>query len=160
MNHDEQLRQQLVNLLSERQAHASFGDAVADFPEEHINTTPPNMERSFWHLLEHIRLGQADILDYIRNPDYEQVEWPEGYWPPEGETTDMAGWQRTVEQFLADRQTLVEIVKDPETDLYAQIPHGEPGHNVLREVLVAADHNAYHIGEFSVLRGVMELWPE
>ena len=157
---DNALRQQLVNLLAQRQAHMSFEDAVADFPEAHFNTTPPNMDSSFWHLLEHIRLAQWDILDYIRNPAYEYRDWPRDYWPPLGARADRTAWQATVSQFLADRQALVDIIEDPETDLLAQIPHGEPGHTVLREVLVAADHNAYHIGEFAVLRQTLGLWPE
>ncbi|HQA66980.1 MAG TPA: DinB family protein [Aggregatilineales bacterium] len=158
MTTDAQLRQHLVNLLTQRQAHMAFEDAIADFPEEHYNTIPPNMDRSFWHLLEHIRIAQWDILDYIVNPQYEYLNWPDEYWPETGKQADRAAWQQTVEQFLHDRQTLVDLIEDPKTDLYAQIPHGEPGHNILREILVAADHNAYHIGEFAVLRQVMGLW--
>lgn len=158
MNSDDALRQQLVNLLMVQQAHMGFEDAVANFPQEHINTNPPQVEYTFWHLIEHIRICQWDILDYIRNPNYHELEWPKGYWPDPSAKTDWVGWNKTIQDFLRDRQALVDIVKDPATDLYAQIPHGYEGHNILREILVVADHNAYHIGELGILRQVMGLW--
>ncbi len=159
MNQDQELRKQLVNLLSVRQAHMTFEDAVADFPPDHINSRATNVTYTFWHLLEHLRLAQWDILDYIRNPNYVWQKWPESYWPAEDATTDLVGWDHSIEQFLADRQSLVEIVQDPATDLYAQIPHGSEGHNVLREIEVIGAHNAYHAGELGILRQVMGLWP-
>lgn len=159
MNSDQELRKQLVALLIVRQAHMSFEDAVADFPPEHINTRATNVTYTFWHLLEHLRRTQWDILDYIRNPNYVWQKWPDEYWPAEEETTDLVGWDNTIEQFLADRQALVDIIQNPDTDLYAQIPHGSEGHNVLREIEVIGAHNAYHIGELGNLRQVMGLWP-
>ncbi len=158
MNPDETLRQQLVNLLLKRQAHMLFEDAVADFPPQHINGRPPGVEYTFWHLLEHLRICQYDILDYIRNPHYEAPNFPDDLWPSRDAETDLAGWQQTIDRFLADRQALVDIVQNPQTDLYAQIPHGWDGHNILREILVVADHNAYHLGELGILRQVMGLW--
>ena len=158
MNSDQELRQQLINMLVKQQAHMQFEDAVTDFPEAHINVRPPQLDYSFWHLLEHLRICQYDILDYMRNPDYQILDFPAGYWPAKDTETDMVGWQHTIEQFLADRQAIVDIINDPETDLYAPIPHGWDGHNILREVLVVADHNAYHIGEFGILRQSLNLW--
>lgn len=158
MNPDQELRKQLVNMLIKRQAHMIFEDAIADFPKEHINTIPPELDYSFWHLLEHLRICQYDILDYIRNPEYKMLSFPDGYWPDKSTKTDLAGWQNTIDQFVADRQALVDIVYDPDTDLYVPIPHGWDGHNVLREILVVADHNAYHIGEFGILRHMLKLW--
>ncbi len=158
MKLDQELRQQLVNMLLKRQAHMLFEDAVADFPESHINTRPPNVEYSFWHLLEHLRLCQYDILDYIRNSGYQTPDFPAGYWPDKEADTDLAGWQQTINQFLVDRQALVDIINDPSSDLYAPIPHGWDGHNILREIIVVADHNAYHLGELGVLRQTMNLW--
>ncbi len=155
---EEHVRAQLVNLLSVRQAHMSFEDAVKNFPMDQINTQPTGVEYTFWHVLEHLRIAQWDILDYCRNPEYEAIEWPREYWPPKGSTTDAAGWLRTIDQFLADRAALVAIITDPQTDLYAPIPHGYDGHTILREILVVADHNAYHIGEFGILRQVVGLW--
>lgn len=158
MTSDQILRQQLTNLLMVRQAHMSFEDAIKDFPEEHINTRPPDLDYTIWHLVDHIRICQWDILEYIRNPDYAAPDFPSGYWQPPGTTTDVAGWNNTIVQFQTDRQALVEIINDPARDLTAQIPHGQPSHNILREILIVADHNAYHIGEIGVLRQTLGLW--
>lgn len=152
------IRTQLVNLLTKQQAHQSLDDAVKNFPEKDLNTRPPNVEYTFWHLLEHLRITQWDILDYCRNSNYKGIEWPREYWPARDATTDAAGWQHTLDQFHADLDELVAIVKNPKTDLYAPIPHGYDGHNILREILVVADHNAYHIGEFGILRQVIKNW--
>ena len=158
MSNDSAVREQLVNTLIKRQAYMSFEDAVKEFPKEHINTKPTNVDYSFWHLLEHLRMTQWDILDYIRNSDYQSKEWPAEYWPASDAETNGDGWQSTIKQFQDDRQALVDIVKDPATDLYAQIPHGMGGHNIMREICVVSAHNAYHIGEFGILRQVMQLW--
>ena len=155
---DQALRTQLVNLLTMQQAHMNFEDAVAKFPPANYNTRPPNVEYTFWHLLEHLRLTQWDILDYIRNPNYQEREWPREYWPHHDATTDAAGWQKTITDFLADRAALVAIVQDPRTDLNTPIPHGSDGHTILREILIVADHNAYHIGELGILRQVVGNW--
>lgn len=160
MSNDQAVRTQLVNLMIKRQAHLLFEDAIADFPEDQINVKPPKVTYTFWHLIEHVRICQWDILDYIRNPKYVTPEWPKDYWPDPESRTDLAGWKKTVEQFYADRQALVDLIQDPATDLYAQIPHGQPGHNILREILIVADHNAYHIGELGILRQSMGLWSE
>jgi hypothetical protein len=155
---DQAVRQQLVNMLTLQQAHMSFEDAVADFPDAHFNTKPPNTEYSFWHLIDHIRYCQWDILDYSINPDYQSQPFPKGYWQPRDATTDRDGWNHTIQQFLDDRQALVDLIQDPATDLYTPIPHGYGGHNILREIIVVADHNAYHIGELGVLRQTMGFW--
>ena len=152
------IREQLVNLLIKQQAHMGFEDAVKNFPAKDFNTRPPNVDYTFWHLLEHLRLTQWDILDYSRNPAYKPVEWPRDYWPAKDATTDAAGWHRTIDQFIADRAELVDMVKNPKTDLYAAIPHGYDGHTIMREIFVVADHNAYHIGEFAILRQVVGNW--
>jgi len=156
---DRSLRQQLVNLLLVQQAHMGFEEAVADFPPQHINDIPNGLDYSFWQLLEHMRICQWDILDYIRNPNYTPLPFPQGYWPPAGEQVELTGWQRTIEEFLYDRQGLINIINDPSTDLHQQIPHAAAGHTILREVLIITDHNAYHIGEFAILRQSHNLWP-
>ena len=152
------IREQLVNLLIKQQAHMGFEDAVKNFPAKDFNTRPPHVDYTFWHLLEHLRLTQWDILDYSRNPDYKPVEWPHDYWPAQNATADEAEWHRTIDQFIADRAELVDMVKNPKTDLYAAIPHGYDGHTIMREIFVVADHNAYHIGEFAILRQVVGNW--
>ncbi|QPC84570.1 DinB family protein [Phototrophicus methaneseepsis] len=158
MDSDQILRQHLLKLLSARQAHLMFDDAVNDFPEDKINAYPPNVPYTPWHLLEHIRRAQWDILDYIRNADYEGMNWPDDYWPPQDEQADMAAWQQTIDKFHEDLNALEDIVRDPKTDLMAPIPHGQNGHTILREVLLVADHNAYHIGELGILRQVLDAW--
>ena len=155
---DDHIRQQLVNALVLRQAHLDFETAVADFPAAHINARVPEASYTFWHLLEHLRITQADILDYIENPEYQYMQWPEAYWPAPAETADTARWRATIAGFEADRAALVDIVNDPARDLCAQIPHGQPGHSIMREILVIAAHNSYHIGELGSLRGTLGLW--
>ena len=155
---DRHIRQQLVNALSKRQAHQSFETVIDGFPPAHFNTAPANLPYSFWHLLEHMRIAQADILDYIVNPQYQYLNFPADYWPPPDARADSAIWQRTADAFRADQAALIAIVQDPARDLSAQIAHGEPGHSIMREILVVAAHNAYHIGEFGGLRGTLDLW--
>ena len=155
---DQHVREQLVNALAKRQAHQSFDTAIEGFPPKHYNTRPPHTPYTFWHLLEHLRIAQADILDYIENPDYQYRKFPDDYWPAVDALADSAIWQQSINVFRADLAALVAIVQDPARDLYAQIPHGESGHTILREVLVVAAHNSYHIGEFGILRGTLDLW--
>jgi hypothetical protein len=155
---DSALRRQLMRLLEGVDARMTFDDAVADFPTEAINAHAPNVSYTPWHLLEHLRITQRDILDYIRQEGYVELDWPVDYWPPEDAAADRAQFNATIEGFRADNAALRDIVADPGTDLFAVIP-GTPGHTVLREVRIDADHNAYHIGEFAILRQVMGTWP-
>ncbi|RME83040.1 MAG: DinB family protein [Caldilineae bacterium] len=157
MNADDGVRKQLLFLLRGGGAHMTLDQAVADFPSEHYNIRPPNVSYSPWHLLEHIRIAQWDILEFIRNPEHRSPPWPEGYWPAPDEHADESRWQETLAALRRDLQALVEIVEDPTTDLYADLPHA-PGYNILREVLLVADHNAYHIGELAILRQVLDNW--
>lgn len=152
------LRNQLLELIEGRGAHLPFDEAVRDFPDDAINRRPPNVPYTPWHLLEHIRTTQWDIVDYIRNREYLAPNWPEEYWPAHDATATSAQFARTVAAFKADRQALHDLVADPATDLLATIP-GTPGHTILREVRVTGAHNAYHIGEFAILREVMGTWP-
>ena len=158
MPSDQPLRDELVFLLERGNAHMSFEEAVAAYPMEQINTPFPNGSYTSWHLLEHLRLTQWDILDFIRNPNYEERAWPRDYWPPSDQQATPDDWQRTIHDFLADRQALRGIVMDPHTDLWARIPQGT-GQTIAREIMVVADHNAYHVGEFAIMRQVMGTWP-
>jgi hypothetical protein len=159
MSNDQELRKQLVALLKGGQAYMPFDHAVGSFPMDHINTPVPEVDYTFWHLLEHLRIAQKDILDYIRDEDYVELKWPEEYWPAKDTTTDESGWNRTLQQFRDDQTALIGIVQDVNVDLTAPLPHA-PQHNILREILVVADHNAYHTGEFAILRGIMGLWQD
>ena len=157
MTSEQIVRQQLLALLNGGNAHMSFEQAVADFPAEHFNTRPANVSYTPWHILEHLRIAQWDILDFIRNPDYVTPEWPKDYWPDAGEIAKQLQWDKTISSFLQDLQSLRDITADPETDLYAPLPHA-PDYTIFREILVVSDHNAYHIGEFAILRQVMGTW--
>ncbi len=151
------LREQALALIDGRGAHMPYDDAVADFPAEAINRRPPNVAYTPWHLLEHLRLTQRDILDYIRNPAHQSPPWPAGYWPAADAIATPEQFQATIDGFKSDRTALRALVADPQTDLLATLP-GTPGHTILREARLVGDHNAYHIGEFAILRQVMGTW--
>ena len=155
---DDALRTDLAELLDGVGAHMSFDEAVADFPDDAINGHPPNVEYTPWHLLEHLRLTQADILDYVTNEAYLEPSWPADYWPPHEAVATRAMFEETIRAFRADLASLRALVVDPDRDLFAVIP-GSPGHTLLREARIDGDHNAYHVGEFAVLRQVMGTWP-
>lgn len=138
-------------------AHMPFEEAVADFPEEHYNTTFTNGDYTFWHLLEHIRRTQADILDFSVNENYKDREWPKDYWPAKDAKATKKEWEKTVQGYLKDRETLVKLIEDPKTDLYKKFPHGT-GQTIFREIYVIVDHNAYHLGEFAIMRQVLGAW--
>lgn len=157
MTHDP-LRRQLLRMLDGVDAHMPYEEAVADFPPAAMNTRPPNVAYTPWHLLEHLRLTQADILDYVTNPNYVGHEWPRDYWPDPSATAISADWKASVDGFLADRAALRALVADEGRDLLAVLP-GTPGHTLLREIRIVSDHNAYHVGEFAILRQVMGTWP-
>jgi hypothetical protein len=152
------IRDHLLELLRGGHAHMSFDDAVANFPTLSMNALIPQGTYSPWHLLEHLRLTQQDILEFLTNPEYRDRAWPEDYWPPRDATATPAQWQETIDGFHTDMAILQSMVQDPTLDLDAPIPHGT-GQTPLREFLLVADHNAYHIGEFAILRQVMGTWP-
>jgi DinB superfamily len=157
MDRDRLLQAELVALLRGGNAHMPFAEAVAGFPEEHINTRPPNVPYTFWHLLEHLRLTQADILDYLTNAAYEARAWPRDYWPARDAVATRRDWDESVAAFQRDLEAIIAIVAAEGTDLLAPVPsHGQ--HTVLREALIVADHNAYHIGELGILRQVVGAW--
>jgi hypothetical protein len=152
------LRALLVRLLEADDAHMTFEAAVADFPDDAINRRPPNVGYTPWHLVEHLRITQYDILEYVRNPAWVSPDWPIGYWPHPDATASPVQFAASVAAFLGDRAALRDLVVDPVWDLVVPIAH-TPGHTLLREILIVADHNAYHVGELAVLRQVMGAWP-
>ena len=154
----EAVRAQLAEMIEARGAHMPFDAAVADFPEDGMNRVVPNGVYTPWHLLEHIRYAQGDILDYILNRAYLAPTWPDHYWPARDAQATPAAFATTIESFRHDRAALRALILDPATDLFAPIPD-TPGHTILREIRIAAAHNAYHLGEFAILRQVMGTWP-
>jgi hypothetical protein len=152
------LRLELLELLGGQGARMPLEEVVAAFPDEAVNRRAPNVARTPWHLLEHIRLAQHDLLAYIRDREYLEPAWPDEYWPAPDATATPADFARTVATIRKEQQALHDLVADSGTDLLAVIP-GTPGHTILREVRLLADHNAFHLGEFAILRQVMGTWP-
>jgi hypothetical protein len=137
----------------------SFADAVVDFPAWAINQRAPNVSYTPWHIVEHLRITQWDILRYVEDPvGHVSPDWPVGYWPAPEAETDAAGFAQSVEGFRADLAALEQIAADESVDLFAVL-EGTPGHTVFRELCVIGNHNSYHVGEFAALRQVMASWP-
>jgi len=157
MEKDAALRQHLVDLLQGANAHATFQDAIKDFPAELRGKRPKGAPHSPWEVLEHMRIAQWDILEFSRNPAHQSPKFPDGYWPSSPEPPDTKAWDRSVHSFCQDLQTLSALVADDATDLYAPIAHGD-GQTILREALLTADHNAYHLGQLVLLRRLLGAW--
>ncbi len=157
LDRDASLREHLVKLLTGGQAHTDFETAVAKLPPEHRGTKPPGTPHSPWQLLEHLRIAQGDILEFSRNPGHVSPKWPEGYWPKEDAHPEDGSWERSLEDFRSDLEAFRRLVEDPATDLYAPIPGGT-GQTVLREAMLIADHNAYHVGQLVLIRRLLSAW--
>lgn len=151
------LREQLIKLLGWQDAHVNFNEAVEGIPPQLQGVRPEGLPYSVWQLLEHIRLTQRDILDFCRNPAYQAPKWPDEYWPKSPIPPTPEAWQESVAAFRADRESLERLVADPTLDLFAKIPHGE-GQTYLREVVLVADHSAYHVGELVAVRRLLSVW--
>jgi hypothetical protein len=155
MTNSDPLRKQLLDLLRMEGAHVPFDSAVAGFPAALRGRKPNGAPHTAWQLLEHMRIAQADILDFSRNPKYKEKRWPDDYWPATEAPPDAAAWDRSIELFQKDLEEMKNLVADPKQDLTARIPHGE-GQTLLREALVVADHNSYHLGQLVFLRKMLE----
>ena len=151
------LRKQLIENLNGSNAHADFAQSVKDFPAELRGKRPKGSPHSPWEVLEHMRIAQWDILEFSRNGKHESPKWPEGYWPAKPEPPDEKAWDRSVHQFCQDNDALCKLIADESNDLSAKIPHGD-GQTLLREALLAADHNAYHLGQLVLLRRILGGW--
>jgi DinB superfamily len=157
--HGKQLREHLLYLLDGGGAHAKFDDAVKNMPEELRGVKPNALPHSAWMLLEHLRLAQWDILEFSRNAKYESPKWPEGYWPKTAAPPNAAAWNKGVQRFRKDLKAMQYLVANPKTDLYARIPWGDE-QTILREVLLVADHNAYHVAQLIDVRRLLGAWKE
>jgi hypothetical protein len=157
VDHSVALREQLVNLLNGGHAHATFDAAVKNLPVALRGKRPKGAQHSGWEVLEHLRIAQWDILDFSRNPNYQHLPWPAGYWPATPAPPDAKAWDKSVRAFRRDLKTMCALVQNPSTDLYARIPHGD-GQTILKEALLVADHNAYHLGELVLLRRLLGAW--
>jgi hypothetical protein len=156
---DQSLRKHLVELLDGGHAHATLDAAIADLPPNLRGARPAHVPHSPWRLLEHLRIAQWDILEFSRNSKHVSPDWPAGYWPKGDAPPDSKTWDTSVQAFKADLEAMKSLVQDPAVDLFAKIPHGD-GQTVLREALLVADHNAYHIGQLIVVRQALDAWPK
>ncbi|MGA7908586.1 MAG: DinB family protein [Candidatus Sulfotelmatobacter sp.] len=154
---DKSLREHLLYLLSGGGAHAGFDDVVKGLPEKLRGVKPGGFPHSAWMLLEHMRLAQRDILEFSRNSKYVAPVWPEGYWPKSAVPPRAAAWNKSIQEFRKDGKAMQALVSNPRTDLYARIPWGD-GQTILREALLVADHNAYHLGQMVDLRRLLGVW--
>lgn len=156
---DAALREHVLYLLGGGGAHLDFEEAVAELPAEFRGEKPQGTQHTFWELLEHLRIAQWDILEFSRNPEHVSPAFPDGYWPDTAVPPDEGAWSCSVSSFLSDLRAMEALVSDPKTDLFAPIPHGD-GQTVLREALLVADHNAYHLGQIVLMRRCLGIWPE
>jgi hypothetical protein len=158
MTHDKLLRQQLAKFIDWGDAHTDFASAVKDFPVDLRGRVPQGLPHSAWQLLEHIRIALWDILEFSRGSKHKSPKWPEGYWPKSAAPPNNKAWDESVNSVGKHLDEMREMVNDTSIDLFAPLPHGE-GQTLLREVLLAADHNAYHLGQLLLVRKALGTWP-
>lgn len=157
MKERDMLRDHLLKVLSWQDAHVGFDAAVKGVPQRLVGVKPENMPYSLWQLVEHIRLAQRDILDFCRDSDYRPAKWPDDYWPAKPEPPDAKAWQESLAEIRSDRGELEKLVSATGFEPYARIPHGD-GQTYLREILLVADHTAYHVGEIVAVRRLLGAW--
>ena len=159
MSHDDRLRAHLLELLAGGHAHLGFDKAVAGLAPELRGAKPPGLPHTPWRLVEHMRIAQWDILRFSIDPAHVSPEFPRGYWPEGDAPPDPGAWDRSVASFRADLKAIEDLVADPKSDLFTPFPHGQ-GQTLLREALLVADHNAYHLGQLVTIRRLLGAWPD
>jgi uncharacterized damage-inducible protein DinB len=152
---DDTIRKYLLASLQGRKAHLSFEETVKDFPDDYYNRKIPGIQYSCWDLLEHLRLAQWDILDFIVNPDYKSKQWPDGYWTKDKGDTEK--WESSVNKCLKDLRDLEAMVNDHTIDLYSPIPHA-PDYTIFQEIILVINHNSYHTGQLLMMRKGLGIW--
>jgi hypothetical protein len=158
MSQDESLRSHLLELLDAGHGHATFDKAIAELPVSLRGAKPPGLPHTPWRLLEHMRIAQWDILEFCVNPHHVSPDFPSGYWPL-GDAPAAGQWDQALSSFRKDFLAMKVLVANPQTNLFTPIPHGQ-GQTILREALLVADHNAYHIGQLVTIRRLLGAWPE
>ena len=154
---DKSLRKHLLELLNSSNAHVDFERTIADFPVHLRGMRPVGAPHSAWQLLEHLRIAQWDIVEFSYDARHVSPEFPSGYWPKMDAPPDSAAWDESLASFRRDLKKMEKLISDPKVDLHAKIPHGQ-GHTLLREALLLADHNAYHLGQLLILRRLLGAW--
>ena len=157
-NQDHSLRQHLVDLLKGGNAHAKFDEVIEGIAPKLRGQKPTGLPHSPWMLLEHLRIAQWDILEFTRDKKHASPQWPEGYWPRSEVPPSATGWDTSIKNFRADLRAMQSLVANPKIDLHSPIPWGE-GQTVLREALLIADHNAYHLAQLVDVRRLLGAWP-
>jgi DinB superfamily len=157
MKNDRALRKHLLDLLGGGHAHLNFEKASAGIPADLRGAKPPGLPFTPWRLIEHLRIAQWDILQFSVDPNHVSPDFPDGYWPKGDTPSDSEAWDRSVDAFRADLRAMMNLVADPSTDLFTPLPHGE-GQTMLREALLVADHNAYHLGQLVTVRRLLGAW--
>lgn len=157
MSDDQILRRQLVELLQGRQAHVDFDKAIEGLPPKLRGVRPGKLPFTAWRLLEHMRIAQWDILEFSRNPKHVSPDWPKGYWPAGDAPPSSKAWAASVAAFRRDLKQMQTLVKNPATQLFVPIPHGE-GQTIFREAMLVADHNSYHLGQLICVRRLLGAW--
>lgn len=157
VDRDAGLRHHLLELLHGGHAHADFGTAVRNLAPALRGKRPKDAEHSPWEIVEHLRIAQKDILEFSRDAKHKSPDWPSGYWPATGAPPDEKAWDKSVRAFRRDLKAMCDLIADPATDLYARLAHGD-GQTMLREALLVADHNAYHLGELVLVRRLLGEW--
>jgi hypothetical protein len=157
-DHDHSLRQHLIELLKGGGAHVKFDEVIEGIPAKLRGQKPAGMPHSPWMLLEHMRIAQNDILEFSRDPKHVSPDWPQGYWPGPSVQPDAAAWTSSIRNFGKDLKSMQDLVANPKTDLYARIPWGD-SQTILREALLVADHNAYHLAQLVDVRRLLGAWP-
>ena len=159
MDHDKLLRQQLAKMIDWNEAHADLSTTLDGLPAKLRGQIPDGLPHSAWQLLEHIRIALWDILEFSRDPKHKSLKWPEDYWPKSVAPPSDKAWDESVKTILNTQEELRKLVKDPSRDLFKPLPHGD-GQTLLREVLLAADHGAYHLGQLVLVRRALGAWPK
>ena len=154
---DSSLREHILYLLNDGGAHAKFEDVISDFPAGLRGKKVKALPYTAWMLLEHMRIAQWDIFDFSINPKYQTMKFPDDYWPKTEAPPSEAAWNTAIKEFKKDLKATLDLVENPKTDLYRKIPWGE-GQTILREALLVADHNAYHLGQLVTLRRLLGAW--
>lgn len=158
MADDHALRDHLVYLLEGGGAHRDAEYVLRSIPAAARGTRPDGLPHSPWELLEHLRISQRDILEFSRNPDHVSPEWPDGYWPEEASPSSEGAWEESLGALQGELAEMIGLVRDAGRDLYEPFPWGE-GQTLLREALLVADHNAYHLGQLVTVRRLLDIWP-
>jgi hypothetical protein len=154
---DKPVREHLLKLLEGGHAHVTFEAAVKGLPVALRGKRPKGAEHSAWEILEHMRIATWDILEFSRDGKHVSPKWPDGYWPKTPKPPNEKAWAKSVQAVNADIKAMRKLIAADSTDLYAPIPHGD-GQTIMREALLIADHNAYHIGELVLVRRLLGAW--